>query len=87
MYRLSIPAAVLAASATAPALGAEPDGEALHAQACTQCHGTEVYGGIDSRRALRAQVGRCARGPAGVDWSDAQMAAVTDYLTRFYPFD
>jgi hypothetical protein len=46
-----------------------------------------VYGGIDSRRALRAQVGRCARGPAGVDWSDAQMAAVTDYLTRFYPFD
>lgn len=83
MYRLPSPAAVLAACATAPALGAEPEGEVLHAQACTQCHGTEVYGGIDSRRALGGQVRRCARGPAGVDWSDARMAAVT----RLYPFD
>ena len=90
-YRLLACAAVLgmmaSGSATAGGGGAKPDGAKLHDQSCTRCHGSEVYGDIGSRDGLRDMVVRCANQAAKVDWSDAQVTAVTDYLTRFYPFE
>lgn len=66
-------------------------GEALHDEHCLSCHGTSVYTReermIRSPEQLRAQVARCAAGPAGVDWSRRQIDAVTAYLNQaFYGF-
>lgn len=79
----------------APAMAAAEksvDGEALHQQACTSCHGTEVYERSDhkihSMEGLQAQVQRCAHAATGVDWSEAQRQAVVQYLNdSFYHFD
>lgn len=84
----------LALTATAaPAVAATPaeDGKALHDAHCLSCHGTGVYTRsdrrIDSRAGLKAQVKRCARGPAEVDWSGQEVEAVTRYLDNaFYQF-
>ena len=63
----------------------------LHEQHCLACHTTGIYTRparfITSRSALHAQVARCARQAAGVDWSGAQVDAVTEYLNdRYYGF-
>lgn len=76
------------------AAGAEDvaSGKALHQQACTGCHGTEVYTRpdrkIDSLAGLERQVQRCANNAAKVDWTASQMDAVVNYLNdTFYGFD
>ena len=63
----------------------------LHDRHCLACHTTGIYTRptrfIDSRDALHAQVTRCAREAAKVDWNQAQIDAVTGYLNnRFYGF-
>lgn len=64
--------------------------EALHQEHCTRCHTSEVYTRderfIRSYDALSRQVRRCEI-PAKVQWSDAQVQSVIDYLdTNYYKF-
>lgn len=79
---------------TAASAGAEDveNGKTLHDQACTGCHGTDVYSRqdrkIDSLAALEHQVQRCANQAAKVDWSAPQIDAVVNYLNKtFYGFE
>lgn len=63
----------------------------LHEQHCLACHTTGIYTRptrfISTKGALHAQVARCAREAARVDWSEAQVDAVTEYLNdRYYGF-
>lgn len=66
------------------------DAKALHDAQCMSCHGTEVYTRQDRRvqslEALRNQIQRCTMATRA-GWSDAEKAAVVDYLNReFYRF-
>lgn len=66
-------------------------GEELHGEKCTGCHGTEVYTRPDHRvknmNDLHTQVERCMKSAAKANWNTEQTSAVVEYLnTRFYKF-
>ncbi|MGA7980630.1 MAG: cytochrome c [Chromatiaceae bacterium] len=76
---------------TPPCAAAESEGQDLHDQHCLVCHGTDVYTRdnrmIHTAAQLKAQVQRCAKGAAKVNWTPDQIAAVTRYLDQgFYHF-
>jgi len=76
----------------AAASGSASDpGRELHDRHCVSCHGTEVYGAdkrrVRTRADLAERVAFCAENAAAVQWSEAQIEAVTDYLNQtFYGF-
>ena len=66
-------------------------GEKLHGEKCTSCHGTEVYPREDRRvtslESLSNQVNNCMKGPAKANWTVAETNSVIEYLnTKFYKF-
>jgi hypothetical protein len=67
------------------------NGKVLHDRHCMRCHDTSVYTRedhmIQNAAQLEAQVGRCATGPAEVDWTRDQIQSVARYLGKaFYGF-
>jgi mono/diheme cytochrome c family protein len=94
--RIPCSSLILIALISAGALAESPirRGQQLHDRHCTACHGymtggegTTLYTRDDrlvkSLRQLQARVHYCAAG-AGLDWSDADVAAVTKYLNAQY---
>jgi hypothetical protein len=70
---------------------AQFQGEILHSEKCTGCHGTEVYTRENRRmtslEALDKQVNFCMKNAAKANWTPAQTSAVVEYLnTKFYKF-
>ena len=66
-------------------------GQTLHADKCTSCHGTEVYTREDRRvntlAALDGQVKHCMKAAAKANWSTSETDSVVEYLnTRYYKF-
>ena len=66
-------------------------GEKLHADKCTNCHGTDVYTRenrrVKSLEALSNQVNNCMKGPAKANWTASETNSVVEYLnTKFYKF-
>ena len=74
-------------SLATPAADADA-GKALVLAECTLCHGDEVYTAedrkVDELDKLWDKVDMCTE-PAGVEWNQAQLADVVEYLNRrFY---
>ena len=70
---------------------AQFQGEVLHSEKCTGCHGTEVYTRenrrVSSLTALDKQVNICMKNAAKADWTPEQTTAVVEYLnSKFYKF-
>ena len=66
-------------------------GESLHNDKCTSCHGNEVYTREDrmvkTMSALENQVSNCMTGAAKANWTNAQTTSVIEFLNeRYYKF-
>lgn len=66
-------------------------GENLHNEKCTSCHGSDVYTREDrmvkTLSALENQVNNCMTGAAKAEWTKAQTTSVIDFLNeRYYKF-
>lgn len=82
---LTLTAATLAPMSVA--LAADVDPQALHAENCTSCHGSEVYTRedrkVNSLRALDTQVRMC-RDNLGLSWFDEEVDGVVALLNEQY---
>jgi len=71
---------------TSPALAADiENGEDLHFEHCTGCHGDEVYSREDRKMKDLAQLGRQVRfcqNAVGATWFDDEVDDVIEYLNK-----
>jgi mono/diheme cytochrome c family protein len=82
LFFILLPGSVLAADID--------NGEDLHFEHCTGCHGSEVYSRDDRKMMDLAQLGRQVRfcqNAVGATWFDDEVDDVIEYLnTSYYHF-
>lgn len=66
---------------------ASPDGQTLHQQFCTSCHGVDQYSPakrkINDLGALNRRIKGCSRA-AGAEWSASELQAVVNFVNQTY---